>query len=272
MLVGARFLVSSIAVLLSLAVVTQAAGVSIDRDGSVIADKSVGEMTKESFLTYLDTKQSMLISFYQKDNAESDKALSDFETFAKEAATRYPDLQLGKVDFKQSPYLTARMLLTGVPELRLLIKGEDSAWRAYNMEITFGAEEMVHYMDNQLWLDEAPLGGQAQMYCSPFNFCGKALAFIADKSTAMESALPIPKWLAMLLVPAIITFAGRFIIDGMYGAEEQIRNLLGYPRAAEANNEALSDIESEAEQDADAGAKSKRETSQPKQSKEKKAQ
>ncbi|KAJ1898630.1 hypothetical protein LPJ71_006137, partial [Coemansia sp. S17] len=90
-----------------------AAGVSIDRDGSVIANKGVGEMTKESFLTYLDTKQSMLISFYQKDNAESDKALSDFETFAKEAATRYPDLQLGKVDFKQSPYLTARMLLTG---------------------------------------------------------------------------------------------------------------------------------------------------------------
>ncbi|KAJ2037597.1 hypothetical protein H4S04_002585 [Coemansia sp. S16] len=253
MLVGARFLVSSIAVLLSLAVVTQAAGVAIDRDGSVIADKGVGEMTKESFLTYLDTKQSMLISFYQKDSAESDKALGDFDTFAKEAATRYPDLQLGKVDFKQSPYLTARMLLTG----------------AYNMEITFGAEEMVHYMDNQLWLDEAPLGGQAQMYCSPFNFCGKALAFIADKSTAMESALPIPKWLAMLLVPAIITFAGRFIIDGMYGAEEQIRNLLGYPRAAEANNEALSDIESEAEQDADAGAKSNRETSQPKQSKKK---
>ncbi|KAJ2748780.1 hypothetical protein GGI19_005969 [Coemansia pectinata] len=256
MFVGARFLVSAIAVSLSLAVVAQAAGVAIDRDGSVIADQGVGEMTKESFLTYLDTKQSMLISFYQKDSEESDKALGDFDTFAKKVVTRYPDLQLGKVDFKQSPYLTARMLLTG----------------AYNMEIEFGAEEMVHYMDNQLWLDEAPLGGQAQMYCSPFNFCGKALAFIADKSSAMESALPIPKWLAMLLVPAIITFAGRFIIDGMYGAEEQIRNLLGYPRAAEANDEALSDIESEAEQDTDAGASSNRDTSQSKQSNKKKMQ
>ncbi|KAJ2793354.1 hypothetical protein H4S07_007079, partial [Coemansia furcata] len=171
MLLGVRFLVGVIAVSLSLATVAQTASVAIDRDGSVIADKSVSEMTKESFLTYLDAKQSMLISFYQKDNEESDKAQGDFDTFAKKAATRYPDLQLGKVDFKKSPYLTARMLLTG----------------AYDVETEFGAEELVHYMDNQLWLDDAPLGGKAQMFCSPFNICGKSLAFIAEKSSAMES-------------------------------------------------------------------------------------
>ncbi|KAJ2011028.1 hypothetical protein GGI06_004694 [Coemansia sp. S85] len=233
----------------------QAAGVVIDRDGSVIAGQGVGEVTKESFLTYLDTKQSMLISFYQSDDGESDRALSDMYAFAEKAASQYPDLQLGKVDIRQNPYLTARMLLTG--EI-------DSAWRAYGMDGANSAEEIARYMDNQLWLDEAPLGGQAQMYCSPFNFCGKALGYIADKSSAMESVLPIPTWLAMLLVPAIITFAGRFIIDGMYGAEEQIRNILGLPRAAEAGREALSDVESDTEQSTDAGSSSNRGLSQPK--------
>ncbi|KAJ2492290.1 hypothetical protein IWW37_001602 [Coemansia sp. RSA 2050] len=126
---------------------------------------------------------------------------------------------------------------------------------------------MAHYMDNQLWLDEAPLGSQAQMYCSPFNLCGKTLAFIAEKSSLVESALPIPKWLAMILIPAIITFAGRFIIDGMYGAEEQIRNVLGLPRAADANGEALSDVESDTEQSADAGASSNKDLGQPKKKK-----
>ncbi|KAJ2400856.1 hypothetical protein GGI10_006156, partial [Coemansia sp. RSA 2530] len=249
----------AVAALLLLAVMAQAAGVVIDRDGSVIAGQGVGEVTKESFLTYLDTKQSMLISFYQSDDGESDRALSDMYAFAEKAASQYPDLQLGKVDIRQNPYLTARMLLTGVPELRLLVKGE-----AYGMDGANSAEEIARYMDNQLWLDEAPLGGQAQMYCSPFNFCGKALGYIADKSSAMESVLPIPTWLAMLLVPAIITFAGRFIIDGMYGAEEQIRNILGLPRAAEAGREALSDVELDTEQSTVAGASSNRGLSQPK--------
>ncbi|KAJ2335123.1 hypothetical protein GGI00_001524 [Coemansia sp. RSA 2681] len=241
--------VVAVAVAASLAAV-QAAGVAIARDGSVIADHGVTDMTKESFLEYLDTKQSILISFYGTNSKESDKALGDFEVFAKEAATRYPDLQLGKVDFKQSPYLTARMLLTG----------------AYNMEISFGAEETVHYMDNQLWLDEAALGGKAQMYCSPFNFCGKLLAFIAEKSSAVEGALPIPKWLALILIPAVITFAGRFIIDGMYGAEERIRSALGRPRAADAGDDgahtdAESDLESDDSEEQGAG--------QPEQAKEK---
>ncbi|KAJ2768478.1 hypothetical protein GGI18_005587, partial [Coemansia linderi] len=242
MLASVRFAVGAVAALLLLAVMAQAAGVVIDRDGSVIAGQGVGEVTKESFLTYLDTKQSMLISFYQSDDGESDRALSDMYAFAEKAALQYPDLQLGKVDIRQNPYLTARMLLTG----------------AYGMDGANSAEEMARYMDNQLWLDEAPLGGQAQMYCSPFNFCGKALGYIADKSSAMESVLPIPTWLAMLLVPAIITFAGRFIIDGMYGAEERIRNILGLPRAAEAGREALSDVESDTEQSTDAGASSNR--------------
>ncbi|KAJ2505982.1 hypothetical protein IWW47_001806 [Coemansia sp. RSA 2052] len=114
MFVGIRTVASvvAVAVAASLAAV-QAASVAIDRDGSIIADHGVADMTKASLLEYLDTKQSILISFYGTDSKESDKALSDFEVFAKEAATRYPDLQLGKVDFKQSPYLTARMLLTG---------------------------------------------------------------------------------------------------------------------------------------------------------------
>ncbi|KAJ2643686.1 hypothetical protein GGF44_001050 [Coemansia sp. RSA 1694] len=235
MFVGIRTVASvvAVAVAASLAAV-QAASVAIDRDGSIIADHGIADMTKASLLEYLDTKQSILISFYGTDSKESDKALSDFEVFAKEAATRYPDLQLGKVDFKQSPYLTARMLLTG----------------AYNMEISFGAEEMVHYMDNQLWLDEAALGGKAQMYCSPFNFCGKSLAFIAEKSSAVEGALPIPKWLALILIPAVITFAGRFIIDGMYGAEERIRSALGRPQAADAGDDgAHTDAESDMESD-----------------------
>ncbi|KAJ2910524.1 hypothetical protein GGI21_000780 [Coemansia aciculifera] len=210
----------------------------------------------------------MLIGFYGDNSEESDKALSDFEQFAKKAATRYPDLQLGIVDYKQSPYLTARMLLTGVPELRLLVKGEDAAWRAYNVEATLSAEEMIQYMDNQLWLDDTALGGQAQMYCSPFNFCGKALAFIADKSSAIESKLPIPQWLALILIPALITFAGRFIIDGMYGAEERIRNLLGWPRATDTANgdddDGASDDDDGASDDDDDDGSDERDASRPK--------
>ncbi|KAJ2744751.1 hypothetical protein GGI20_002720 [Coemansia sp. BCRC 34301] len=240
MFAGTRTLASVVAVFAALSLaVFQAAGVAINRDGSVHAAQNVADMTKELFLKYLDTKQSMLISFYGADSKESDKALSDFDEFARKAVKRYPDLQLGKVDFKQSPYLTARMLLTG----------------AYNVEIPFDADEMVRYIDNQLWLDEAALGGKAQMYCSPFNFCGKALAFIADKSSAVEDVLPIPKWLALILIPAIITFAGRFIIDGMYGAEEWIRNFLGRPQTAKACDEPDldSDPDEEEEEEHSAG-------------------
>ncbi|KAJ2492289.1 hypothetical protein IWW37_001601 [Coemansia sp. RSA 2050] len=113
MLMSARFVVGVVAVLVSLAAMVQAVGVVIDRDGSVIAGQGVGEIAKEQFLAYLDTKQSMLIGFYQRDDGESDKALNDMYAFAEEAASRYPDLQLGKVDFRRNPYLTARMLLTG---------------------------------------------------------------------------------------------------------------------------------------------------------------
>ncbi|KAJ2005769.1 hypothetical protein GGI04_001500 [Coemansia thaxteri] len=254
-------------------------GIAIGHDGIVIADKPVDEVTKESFLEYLDTKQSMLIGFYQLDKDESSKVLYSLNAFAKKAAARYPDLQVGKVDFKQNPYLTARMLLTGIPEMRLLIKGQGmlivllDTDAAYNLEVIDDAEELMEYMDNQLWLNEVPLGSQEQMYCSPFNFCGKMLGLFADKSSKIESVLPIPKWLALILIPALITFAGRFIIDGMYSAEEQIRNLLGRTRDSGTTVTAAQSVTEDSEPAADADASNSRnDASQAKQPKKKKTQ
>ncbi|KAJ2740768.1 hypothetical protein H4S06_006031 [Coemansia sp. BCRC 34490] len=152
-------------------------------------------------------------------------ALKVFEAFAKRAASRYPGLYVGKVNTKASPYLTARLLLTEIPELRLIIKDEEGKWIAYSPELPENADELVEYMDSQRWYLAEPLGSRRQLYCSPFNFCGRVLAAIAETGDLVDQYIPLPKWLAVILIPALITFAGRFVIQGMYAAEEQIRAL-----------------------------------------------
>ncbi|KAJ1952459.1 hypothetical protein GGI12_006239, partial [Dipsacomyces acuminosporus] len=150
-------------------------------------------------------------------------------------------MQLGKANTKTSPYLTARLLLTEIPQLRLLIKSEGGKWSVYSPEIADGSEALLDYFDNQGWLDEVPVGGKAQLYCSPFNMCGKTLALIADKLNALEDLIPLPKWMVMILLPALVTFVGRFIIEGMYAAEAHIRDayrsLRGLPAEPEASDE-----------------------------------
>ncbi|KAJ2504641.1 hypothetical protein GGI11_007292 [Coemansia sp. RSA 2049] len=193
-----------------------------DYPGDVANIHSVG---KAEFLEQLHGKQSMLLNFYEDGNEESDMALKVFEAFAKRAASRYPGLYVGRVNTKASPYLTARLLLTEIPELRLIIKDEEGKWIAYSPEPPENADELVEYMDSQRWYLAEPLGGRRQLYCSPFNFCGRALAAIAETGDLVDQYIPLPKWLAVILVPALITFAGRFIIQGMYAAEEQIRAL-----------------------------------------------
>ncbi|KAJ1939431.1 hypothetical protein FBU59_004126 [Linderina macrospora] len=88
----------------------------------------------------------------------------------------------------------------------------------------FSAEELFEYLDNQQWLLESPVGDARQAYCSPFNLCGRTLAWIADSASVLEDIIPLPKWLAIIIIPALITFAGRFIIEAMYGAEEVVTN------------------------------------------------
>ncbi|KAI9505711.1 hypothetical protein BX070DRAFT_220579 [Coemansia spiralis] len=200
-----------------------AGGVAIGQDGRPLPDTSVKEISKSDFLEKLDGQQNMLLNFYETGNEESDKVLKEFEAFAERAATRYPGLYLGKVDFKENPYLTARMLLTGIPELRLLVRDQAGKWSAYNPEISEGADELIEYMDNQHWYSAEPVGSKRQLYCSPFNFCGKLLAVIADKGSIVDRYIPLPKWLALIVIPALFTFAGRFIIEGMYAAEDRVR-------------------------------------------------
>ncbi|KAJ2529274.1 hypothetical protein EV175_007382, partial [Coemansia sp. RSA 1933] len=154
-----------------------AIGVTIGQDGiPILRAGGVPEVDKHKFLEKLQGEQSILLSFYDDGNEESDKAMSEFEAFAERAASRYPDLYVGKVNFKANPYMTARLLLTGIPQLRLVVKGQDGNWVAYNPEIAEGADELFEYMDNQQWYLDDPVGNRQQLYCSPFNFCGKVLA------------------------------------------------------------------------------------------------
>ncbi|KAJ1884793.1 hypothetical protein LPJ81_007024, partial [Coemansia sp. IMI 209127] len=141
-----------------------AAGVVIGQDGLPIIETGVHEVGKHEFLEKLQGEQNILLNFYEEGNEESDKALKEFEAFAEHAASRYPDLYVGKVNFKANPYLTARLLLTGIPELRLIVKGQEGKWAAYSPEISEGTDELVEYMDNQQWYLTEPVGGKQQMY------------------------------------------------------------------------------------------------------------
>ncbi|KAJ1784663.1 hypothetical protein LPJ59_006308, partial [Coemansia sp. RSA 2399] len=51
------------------------------------------------------------------------------------------------------------------------------------------------------------------------------LAVIADKGSVVDQYIPLPRWLAVILIPALITFVGRFIIEGMYAVENQVRGV-----------------------------------------------
>ncbi|KAJ2610845.1 hypothetical protein H4S08_003428, partial [Coemansia sp. RSA 1365] len=155
----------------------------------------------------------MIIGFYKDDDEDSEKVIAELNDFATQAVSFYPSMQLRKVNHKDSPYMTARLLLTRIPELRLLVKGSDHNWAAYNIDVDEGSESIADYISNKRWILQEPIGSRAQMYCSPFNICGKVLAFIAEKGSAAENMLPMPRWLAVILVPALISFIGRFIIN-----------------------------------------------------------
>ncbi|KAJ1941299.1 hypothetical protein GGF37_003616 [Kickxella alabastrina] len=179
-------------------------------------------MSKNDFIEHLDTSGRVLIGFYEEGQEESSNMLSELSAFCALAADKHPDLQVSKINYQKSPYLTARLLLTSIPELRLLAKTKSGKWEAQSIDVTQTAEELIEYMDSQAWVRRSSKN-QGQTFCTPFNVCGQTLGFIAEKSIALDSALPIPKWLAMILVPALITIAGRFIIDGMYSFEEWVR-------------------------------------------------
>ncbi|KAJ2479368.1 hypothetical protein IWW56_003118 [Coemansia sp. RSA 2131] len=104
-----------------------------------------------------------------------------------------------------------------------LVEGE---WSAYTYDTDEGVGGIADYIDNQRWHEQLPSDSLAYALCSPFNFCGKALAVFAEASIAFERILPIPRWLALLLIPSFMAFVGRFIIDGMYAAEDRVRSTL----------------------------------------------
>ncbi|KAJ1726675.1 hypothetical protein LPJ61_005026, partial [Coemansia biformis] len=174
----------------------------------------VEEMSKADFLVHLSAERPMLIAFYESGDALSESAVGELEAFAVQVATHHPDLHLRKVNHRNNPYLTARMLLTEIPELHLLLKDEGSEWTSYKIEIGDEPGALAEFMDSQRWRTQAPVGGSAQMFCSPFNACGKTLAVIAEMGHALEAVLPLPRWLALIVIPAMITLVGRFIIQG----------------------------------------------------------
>ncbi|KAJ2764530.1 hypothetical protein IWQ56_004450, partial [Coemansia nantahalensis] len=173
------------------------------------------------FLTSLGTEHQLLVAFYAPDDAQSASVLSELGAFACRAAAHYPNLRLHRVNHKANPYLTARMLLTEVPELHYL-------WTSYKIETEAGggSGSLSEFMAGQGWALQMPEGGSAQRFCSPFNTCGLALGRIAEVGSVVEDALPIPRWLALIVIPAIITLAGRVIIDGMYAADALVRSAL----------------------------------------------
>ncbi|KAJ2697375.1 hypothetical protein H4R19_005669, partial [Coemansia spiralis] len=170
----------------------------------------------------------MLVAFYAPDDADSEGVLSSLDGFASIAASHHPDLRLRKVNHREKPYLTARMLLLEIPELHYLVKPKDGEWTSYKIEIEAvnSPHTLAEFMASQGWRAQTPAGGSAQRFCSPFNFCGIALAALAEAGSALEDALPIPRWLALIVIPAIITLVGRVIIDGMYAADAFIRSTL----------------------------------------------
>ncbi|KAJ2080324.1 hypothetical protein H4R24_003151 [Coemansia sp. RSA 988] len=192
-----------------------------------VENVAVNEVTKSEFLMLLQEEQDMIIGFYKEDDEDSERAIAKLGDFATQAVSTHPNMRLRKVNHKNSPYMTARLLLTRIPELRLLIKGGDHSWTAYSIDVDEGSESIAEYISNRRWVSQEPIGSRAQMYCSPFNTCGKALAFIAENGSAAESVLPIPKWLAVILIPVLISYIGRFIINGMYAADGYIRLLVG---------------------------------------------
>ncbi|KAJ2736057.1 hypothetical protein H4R23_002089 [Coemansia sp. Cherry 401B] len=102
-------------------------------------------------------------------------------------------------------------------------------WAAYNIEIDKGTDMVVEFMRSQ------HLHGQMSpppALCTPFNICGRALGWFAEASIAFDRMLPIPRWLAILLLPALSAFIGRFIIDGMYATETRVRSAIGNPQDA----------------------------------------
>ncbi|KAJ1810596.1 hypothetical protein LPJ75_004199, partial [Coemansia sp. RSA 2598] len=110
-------------------------------------------------------------------------------------------------------------------------------WVSHSLDAEISAADLASYMDSQGWM--LPSNNiQGQNFCTPFNFCGRILGDLAEKSIAFERALPIPKWLAMILIPALITFAGRFIIESMYSTEERLRAAVGAPDNTAAATEA----------------------------------
>ncbi|KAJ2793005.1 hypothetical protein H4R21_006065 [Coemansia helicoidea] len=185
-------------------------------------------MSKADFLASLDTEHQLLVAFYAPDDARSASVLSELGAFACRAAAHYPNLRLHRVNHKANPYLTARMLLTEVPELHYLVRPKDGEWTSYKIEIEAGggSGSLSEFMASQGWALQMPEGGSAQRFCSPFNTCGLALGRIAEAGSILEDALPIPRWLALIVIPAIITLAGRVIIDGMYAADALVRSAL----------------------------------------------
>ncbi|KAJ2319045.1 spliceosomal snRNP assembly [Coemansia sp. RSA 2704] len=193
------------------------------------ADARVMEATKADFFSFLATKQYILMGFYEEGDDESTAAIHGLNQFAASAAEDYPSMQLCKVNHQTNPYLTARMLLKTIPELRLLVKNIDGVWAAYNIEIDKGTDMVVEFMRSQ------HLRGQMSpppALCTPFNICGRALGWFAEASIAFDRMLPIPRWLAILLLPALSAFIGRFIIDGMYATETRVRSAIGNPQDA----------------------------------------
>ncbi|KAJ2864340.1 hypothetical protein FB639_005212, partial [Coemansia asiatica] len=98
-------------------------------------------------------------------------------------------------------------------------------WMSHSIDVDISVEGLSSYVDNQSWMLHAK-DAHVLTFCTPFNFCGRMLGALAEKSIALERALPIPKWLAMILIPALITFAGRFVIESMYSTEERVRTAL----------------------------------------------
>ncbi|KAJ2784103.1 hypothetical protein H4R18_001325 [Coemansia javaensis] len=203
-----------------------AAATSVGPDAAA-RSSLVEEITKAGFLERLDTEQTMLVAVYERGDAQSESVLSEIEEFAALAAAHYPDLHVSKVDHRDSPYLTARLLLTEIPELRLLVRDKDDQWAAYKIDTDDGSEPVAEFVASRRWESREPVGGSAQMFCSPFNLCGRAMGAFAEYSSAFDAAVPIPRWLALIVIPALITLAGRFIIEAMYAADMYVRSAIG---------------------------------------------
>ncbi|KAJ1643984.1 hypothetical protein LPJ64_004297 [Coemansia asiatica] len=196
------------------------------RNNYVVERKEIATLNKSSFLSSLSTEKTMLIGFLEKGQDESERMLYELEMFAGSAQGRYPDLKV-------------------IPELHLLVRDSNGGkWKSHSIDVDISVEGLSSYVDNQSWMLHAK-DAHVLTFCTPFNFCGRMLGALAEKSIALERALPIPKWLAMILIPALITFAGRFVIESMYSTEERVRTALsGSDNGAQSLNDS-------AEQNAD---------------------